>query len=159
MNFYIYIFVGILLFVFILVFYNYYCKSKVVKNLNDIFGELPRDFFEDFDMGFVKQYYNIRKSHEAFNESIDELTWNDLEMDTVFKRINYTKTTLGESYLYYKLREIKYNKDEWEELEKLIKLFSSNEKLRNEVIILLQNVGKINDLNLINFIYNNKRIL
>ena len=102
MNFYIYIFVGILLFVFILVFYNYYCKSKVVKNLNDIFGELPRDFFEDFDMGFVKQYYNIRKSHEAFNESIDELTWNDLEMDTVFKRINYTKTTLGESYLYYK---------------------------------------------------------
>lgn len=158
MNFYIYIFVGILLFVFILVFYNYYCKSKVVKNLNDIFGELPRDFFEDFDMGFVKQYYNIRKSHEAFNESIDELTWNDLEMDTVFKRINYTKTTLGESYLYYKLREIKYNKDEWEELEKLIKLFSSNEKLRNEVIILLQNVGKINDLNLINFIYNPKFI-
>ncbi|ELP5179432.1 DNA mismatch repair protein MutS [Clostridium perfringens] len=156
MNFYTYIFIGILLVVSIPIFYNYYCKIKVFKNLNDIFGELPIDFLEDFDMEFVKEYYTIRKSNEDFNESIDELTWNDLEMDTVFKRINYTKTTLGESYLYYKLREIKYNKQEWDELEKLIKLFSNDENLRNEVYILLQNVGKLNNLNLINFIYNPK---
>ena len=46
-------------------------------------------------MNFVRTYYKARKENENVNESIDELTWNDLDMDTVFKRTNYTSTTFG----------------------------------------------------------------
>lgn len=151
-----YIFIGIIIVILSVVYYNMKSKGKFIKSLNESFGHKPKDYLEDFDMTFLKNHYKIRKKNESSGESIDELTWNDLDMDTVFKRINYTKTSLGEAYLYYKLREISYNEDEWTSLEKLINLFTINEDLRNKVLLLLMKVGKLNDLNLTNFIYNPK---
>lgn len=151
-----YIFIGIIIVILSVVYYNMKSKGKFIKSLNESFGHKPKDYLEDFDMTFLKNHYKIRKKNESSGESIDELTWNDLDMDTVFKRINYTKTSLGEAYLYYKLREISYNEDEWTSLEKLINLFTINEDLRNKVSLLLMKVGKLNDLNLTNFIYNPK---
>ncbi|EOU1756058.1 MutS-related protein [Clostridium perfringens] len=151
-----YIFIGIIIVILSVVYYNMKSKGKFIKSLNESFGHKPKDYLEDFDMTFLKNHYKIRKKNESSGESIDELTWNDLDMDTVFKRINYTKTSLGEAYLYYKLREISYNEYEWTSLEKLINLFTINEDLRNKVSLLLMKVGKLNDLNLTNFIYNPK---
>ncbi len=151
-----YIFIVITIVILSVVYYNMKSKGKFIKSLNETFGHKPKDYLEDFDMTFLKNHYEIRKKNESSGESIDELTWNDLDMDAVFKRINYTKTSLGEAYLYYKLREISYNKDEWTSLEKLINLFTTNEDLRNKVSLLLLKVGKLNNLNLTNFIYNPK---
>lgn len=151
-----YIFIGIIIVILSVVYYNMKSKGKFIKSLNESFGHKPKDYLEDFDMTFLKNHYKIRKKNESSGESIDELTWNDLDMDTVFKRINYTKTSLGEAYLYYKLREISYNEDEWTSLEKLTNLFTINEELRTKVSLLLLKVGKLNDLNLTNFIYNPK---
>lgn len=151
-----YIFIGIIIVILSVLYYNMKFKGKFIKSLNESFGHKPKDYLEYFDMTFLKNHYEIRKKNESSGESIDELTWNDLDMDTVFKRINYTKTSLGESYLYYKLKEINYNEDEWTSLEKLITLFTTNEELRNKVSLLLLKVGKLNDLNLTNFIYNPK---
>ncbi|MGU8648791.1 MutS-related protein [Clostridium perfringens] len=151
-----YIFIGIIIVILSVIYYNMKSKGKFIKSLNESFGHKPKDYLEDFDMTFLKNHYEIRKENESSGESIDELTWNDLDMDAVFKRINYTRTSLGEAYLYYKLREISYNKDEWTSLEKLITLFTTNEELRNKVSLLLLKVGKLIDLNLTNFIYNPK---
>ncbi|XZI74706.1 MutS-related protein [Clostridium perfringens] len=151
-----YIFIGIILVILSVVYYNMKSKGKFIKSLNESFGHKPKDYLEDFDMTFLKNHYEVRKKNESSGESIDELTWNDLDMDTVFKRINYTKTSLGKAYLYYKLREISYNEDEWRSLENLITLFTTNEELRNKVSLLLLKVGKLNDLNLTKFIYNPK---
>lgn len=151
-----YIFIGITIVILSVVYYNMKSKGKFIKSLNETFGHKPKDYLEDFDMTFLKNHYEIRKKNESSGESIDELTWNDLDMDAVFKRINYTRTSLGEAYLYYKLREISYNKDEWTSLEKLINLFTTDEDLRNKVSLLLLKVGKLNNLNLTNFIYNPK---
>ncbi|XZJ41021.1 MutS-related protein [Clostridium perfringens] len=151
-----YIFIGIIIVILSVLYYNMKSKGKFIKSLNESFGHKPKDYLEDFDMTFLKNHYELRKKNEAPSHPIDELTWNDLDMDTVFKRINYTKTSLGEAYLYYKLREISYNEDEWTSLEKLINLFTTNEDLRNKVSLLLMKVGKLNDLNLTNFIYNPK---
>ncbi|GAA0094078.1 MutS-related protein [Clostridium perfringens] len=151
-----YIFIGIIIVILSVVYYNMKSKGKFIKSLNESFGHKPKDYLEDFDMTFLKNHYKIRKKNESSGESIDELIWNDLDMDTVFKRINYTKTSLGEAYLYYKLREISYNEDEWTSLENLITLFTTNGELRTKVSLLLLKVGKLNDLNLTNFIYNPK---
>ncbi|WP_283683694.1 MutS-related protein [Clostridium perfringens] len=151
-----YIFIGIILVILSVVYYNMKSKGKFIKSLNESFGHKPKDYLEDFDMTFLKNHYEVRKKNESSGESIDELTWDDLDMDTVFKRINYTKTSLGKAYLYYKLREISYNEDEWRSLENLITLFTTNEELRNKVSLLLLKVGKLNDLNLTKFIYNPK---
>ncbi len=36
---------------------------------------------------------------------IDDITWNDLGMDEVFKCINNTNSSVGQEYLYKMLRE------------------------------------------------------
>lgn len=35
---------------------------------------------------------------------IDDITWNDLQMDDVFEQMNYTQSQAGSEYLYYMLR-------------------------------------------------------
>lgn len=128
-------------------------RKDMLDKLNSDFGAKPKCFFEEFDMGFVKKYYEARKENQGVKEEIDELTWNDLEMNNVFKRTNYTSTTLGETYLYYKYRVVNYDSDEWEVTEDLINKFMKNSSLRNNVKLELQTLGKINDDRFIDFIY------
>ena len=82
----------ILLLLILLVVYVIFSRHKIridiINRVNNEFGKKPKDFHEEFDMNFVKQYYKARKENENINESIDELTWNDLDMDNVFKRTN-----------------------------------------------------------------------
>ena len=35
---------------------------------------------------------------------IDEITWNDLDMDSIYQRIAFTNSSLGDDYLYYLLK-------------------------------------------------------
>lgn len=136
------------------VYSNHKRKIDMMAKINSEFGEKPKKFHENFDMSFVKTYYKSRKENEKSSDSIDELTWNDLDMDSVFKRTNYTNTTLGESYLYYKYREVSYDSDYWNTTEELMTAFNQNKDLRNSIKFNLMNVGKLNDTKLIHFIYN-----
>ena len=85
-------------------------KKRLLNQLSRLYGEKPEGDNDKFDMEFLKKYYNVRSENEESRDCIDEITWNDLDMDSVFKRINYTDTTLGEAYLYYKLRNEQYDK-------------------------------------------------
>lgn len=147
---------SILLILLICYFIYYIYKRKIenIKRLNSEFGEKPKGYHDEFDMSFLKKYYEIRKSNEFEKECVDEITWNDLDMDEVFKRINYSSTTLGEGYLYYKLRQLSDKDNKWKDREKLISSFIENDNLRGKVKLSLLKVGKLNDYRLINFIYN-----
>ena len=137
-----------------LCFSRYKRKVSILKRINDEFGKKPNNFYEDFDMNFVREYYEARKENENSNESIDELTWNDLDMDSVFKRTNYTSTTFGETNLYYKFREVSYDSSKWNITEELVNSLMDNDSLRNSIKLEFLKVGKINDERFINFIYN-----
>ncbi|WMC92726.1 hypothetical protein [Kineothrix sp. MB12-C1] len=39
-----------------------------------------------------------------------DITWNDLNMDAVFRQMNYAYSAAGEEYLYYLLRSPKGKK-------------------------------------------------
>ena len=143
----------ICVFIIYFIYYIYKKKQDLFISINNNFGKKPENFNEDFNMSFVKQYYETRIKHEGNSESIDKLTWNDLDMDSVFKRTNYTSTTLGEAYLYYKYKQVHYDKDEITSLEKLINIFMKNKQLRNNVKMNLLKIGKMNNESLIDFIY------
>jgi hypothetical protein len=58
----------------------------------------------NFDL--ISIYFDLIKkdSTEAF---IDETTWNDLDMDSVFSHIDYTVSAIGSQYLYSQMRSYK----------------------------------------------------
>lgn len=144
----------LLVIIIVLIYDNFKRKRDILNRINSEFGEKPKNFQKDFDMSFVKKYYEARKENEEISEEIDELTWNDLDMNSIFKRTNYTSTTLGETYLYYKYRAVNYNSEEWKLTEELINSFMKNKSLRSNVKLNLLTLGKINDERFINFIYN-----
>lgn len=72
---------------------------------------------------------------------IDEITWQDLEMDDVFRRINHTRSFIGEQVLYHRLHEVKKGQDR-ERLEEQMQLFTEEEELRIDTELRLSGVGK-----------------
>ncbi len=85
---------------------------------------------------------------------IDDITWNDLGMDDVFKRMNNTLSATGEEYLYYTLRTPKMTVDELEHMETLITFFMEHSKERVELQLLLRKLGYTGKFSLYDYIDN-----
>ena len=78
--------------------------SKLKKLIDKQFGKIPDPHYFHGDMEYIRAYYDYRRDNGLDKFLIDDITWNDLDMDRVFKRINPGRSTSGEQYLYYMLR-------------------------------------------------------
>ncbi|MDO7205257.1 hypothetical protein Q5M85_15075 [Paraclostridium bifermentans] len=54
---------------------------------------------------------------------IDDITWNDLNMDDIFKKINNTQSTAGQEVLYDMLRTPVYSQAVLTKRDKVIEFF------------------------------------
>lgn len=72
--------------------------------------------------------------------AIDDITWNDLDMDKTLQRIDYTKCGLGEQALYHMLRSPVMNEEELQKRESRITAMS-DEKLRVALQVQFIKVG------------------
>ena len=74
---------------------------RLINNIKEKWGRNPlRDNKSNISNNVHFYYSNILskdKQKQAFY--IDDITWNDLDMNNVFQRINNTCSTVGEEYL------------------------------------------------------------
>lgn len=91
----------------------------------------------------TEEYHHIDgyfKKHK--NEYyLDDITWNDLNMDEIFMQMDYAKTSAGDEYLYYLLRSPKTETIEWESFEKKVEYFRCHEKERLILQLTLHKMG------------------
>ena len=140
---------GILFFVGIglIVFIGYSLVSdrqariKFRQRLVNEFGKAPTGFNPDI-WGSVSDYWDRKLKYEKIDVAIDELTWSDLDMDDVFKRLDTCLTSVGDEVLYATLHEPKWKEDTFKDREKLINFFTENPKERLEIQMLLSKLGK-----------------
>ena len=64
---------------------------------------------------------------------IDDITWNDLDMDTIFMLLNHTWSCIGESYLYFLLRRLSFSTEELEERERIVRYFAEHGSEREQM--------------------------
>lgn len=69
------------------------------------------------------------KKHEEAHQ-IDDITWYDLHLNDVYRKINYSHSAAGDEYLYYRLRTPPQSREELELEEKHIQYFMEHEKER-----------------------------
>ena len=74
-------------------------------------------------------------------DGIDELTWNDLEMDQIFQQMNFTSSIAGENYLYELLHKPQFDESELIERNRVITVISENEELRIKLQSQIAKVG------------------
>jgi len=136
------IFLSILL---VIAVFMIYFKIKR-RNLMKRFKEPYHDFDdEDFDFESLKQirrYWDSNREHENPAYFIDDTTWNDLDMDHLFFKMNATQSSVGEEYFYAKLRSVNFDKDELERFGDKIDFMDENSSVKTNSIISLYYLGK-----------------
>lgn len=112
-------------------------QEKIKEQIQKQFGMIPDD--ADLDFSSISTPWKIKFKKEC-PTAVDDITWNDLDMNEVFGRINACHTSLGEEYLYTALHRLDIN--EAQEREDLINTLEENPELRFQLQFVLEQVGK-----------------
>ena len=112
--------------------------EKLTNRLKKTWGMPTRQEYTENIWKNIKYYHD----NQASENDIDDITWNDLEMDRVYEKLNHTRTSVGEEYLYALLHKTCIDKEELSERERVIDLMSKNEDERLKLQIALSQMGK-----------------
>ena len=116
-------------------------KSLAKKFIRQSYGVNPLEGYNFYNasgrLDKIKRYHLLQEQGDC---PVDETTWNDLEMDNVFLRINHTNSFIGEQMLYHRLHDL--NSDEEVKMEKLVDYFDGNPMEREEIEERLFRIGK-----------------
>ncbi len=130
--------------------WNEYSLTKKIKlRLMKEWGDVPEEEYTAEKMTSLKAYY---QSIMDPNLDIDDITWNDIDMDEIFMLMNNTQCSVGEEYLYALLRKPSYSNEELQERNRLIKFFSENEETRITLQTKLRQIGKITRISVYEYI-------
>lgn len=111
--------------------------KKFKQKLYDSYGEFPDREYKAERFERIGSYFQ----KHVKEGSIDDITWNDLNMDEIFKRMNHTLSAAGEEYLYYTLRSPKMSEKELLRFEELTDYFQHNPDSRVRVQLMMRRLG------------------
>lgn len=120
-------------------YYDYkQAEKKFIRELYEDYGVLPKREYKAEQFENISHYF--LKHRDGF--FIDDITWNDLNMDEVFQRINYTYSAAGEEYLYDVLRRPCMEEKELLHREEIITFFGEHPEERVAYQFIFNNLGK-----------------
>ena len=127
----------VLLIIILSIGYSIYEKAKVKKSIKNLWPENKSLFRGDNPYVKYNQYFLNKKEHVEFY--VDQITWKDLSLDTIFRRINYTFSSVGDQYLYAALRNVQH---EHTIQEQLIGKIEQDQSFRNRLSSILATLGR-----------------
>lgn len=126
-------------------------KERRMARIRARYGKIPEREYSLEEFHAISRYYRLKET-EGF--SIDDITWNDLDMDRIFQDINHTWSCVGESVLYDMLRRPLMEEEELERRERLIAYMASHEKEREEMQYEFSMNGRTGKYSVFDYIYN-----
>lgn len=139
--------VGCILGVIMLYYLDFYWRRRpnLIKLLQLNWGKEHYKAYDYNEFEDIKIYWALKQNKEGVGQAdgyIDSITWNDLDMDEVFKKINHTESSIGESYLYDQLHCLQFEAKNLQTFEQLIQTMDRNEKIRLRIQEYLNHFGK-----------------
>ncbi|MBQ3933143.1 MAG: hypothetical protein II653_05270 [Lachnospiraceae bacterium] len=111
-------------------------KNKIEKN----WGKPNKRKYDEKDFRKIKTYFERHKDDVEFY--IDDITWQDLDMDSVFKMLNNTYSSAGEEYLYNLLRTPEFNQEKLKIRSDLADKFRGNKEKTFNLQKIFRNLGR-----------------
>lgn len=111
------------------------------EQLRKSFGKAGRTEYADGELNGIVRYFE--KHPKDFQ--IDDITWNDLNLDEIFLRMNSTCSSAGQEYLYAMLRSPSFEEKELQEREELLGFLEQDEETRvrmQEIFFKIGRTGK-----------------
>lgn len=129
-------------------------KKEYRRQLKELYGSFPDRVYSAEELGKISRYYWHRREQDIHENDIDEITWNDLAMDNIFARMNFTQSSSGEEYLYAMLRQpVADDKDKTQDrMEKHISYMMSHEEERLDTMMSLRELGNTGKYSLFDYL-------
>lgn len=116
-------------------------KQMLREKLKKQYGKYSEKKYADGRMESIVSA--VRYGENAENAFvIDDITWNDLEMDRLFTAIDYTRSAAGEEALYRWLRMPVFDEGALNLREKHFRFFEDHEKDRLDYLLFMGDVGR-----------------
>ncbi|MDC0304028.1 DNA mismatch repair protein MutS [Flavobacteriales bacterium] len=113
-------------------------KRKAQSRLLAQFGKQKDDSFR---FEWIEKYFRRKDNSQSF-QVLSDKTCNDLDFEELFMFLDRTNSSVGQQFLYNKLRIIPSNSSGLGRDEELIALFSTDQQLRLQVQIELEKLNK-----------------
>ncbi len=85
---------------------------------------------------------------------VDDITWNDLDLDEIYRSINHTESSAGDEYLYYLLRNPRPGVCDTQRLEELATHYHDDGQSRLDMAVRLHDVGRTGKYSIYDYINN-----
>lgn len=124
-------------------------KRKLTEYIRKHFGQRPEKNYSAAREESIPSYCrNMTKSEIA----VDDITWNDLDMNSVYRLINSCKCSIGDEYLYYLLRNPRTDAEALDRFEKLVSYLEENPEKREKLEYILLSVGGVKNISVYEYI-------
>lgn len=130
----------VLLFILLIAWDNRKRKKINRRRFARIYGAVPEREYDPGDIERISRYFRRKSKTKEF--VIDDITWNDLDMDRIYMLVNQTVSSPGEDVLYSMMRTPLFTEEEIRERDDLIEFFRTHEKERTDLQVMLAEVGK-----------------
>lgn len=125
-------------------------QRQSLDKLYQSYGMLSERRYKSGEMEQIQKYY-LRHPEE---NQIDDITWEDLHMDSIYQKMNTSGSAAGDEYLYFRLRTPLFDPNEIEKWESQITFFMEREEERHSVQRLFYAMGRVGRYSLHEYIDN-----
>ena len=112
-------------------------KKRVLRKLAEKYGKPSTRAYDERDFTNISQLFTLFPAKGK--ETVDDITWNDLQMPLVYQQMNHSVSHIGDEFLHRHIRTQRY--DELDRLEKHIQYFDAHPKERLNLQYAFHNIN------------------
>lgn len=124
-------------------------KKARLSQLKRDWGTVPQTDFTYEEFESLRTYYDSIRDDSM---DVDDITWNDLDLDQIYLLMSNTQSSIGDEYLYALLRKPCFSSEELKERNRLMKFFEENEEMRIKLQSKLFPIGKLSGISVFDYI-------
>ena len=109
-------------------------KKKILEDIRQNWGKRI-DKYRNFDL--ISSYHDLKSQFEQ-NEFIDEKTWSDLNLDSLFVILDRTTSNIGQQFLYHLMKKYEKDRNVLTQRYNLFQFFRNNAEIREAMQLKLR---------------------
>ena len=126
-------------------------KNVFLEKVSRSWGRKPDTVYSAEEFESVSHYFK-NELYDPDAYWVDDITWNDCDMDRVFRTAAATMSSPGDSVLYAWFRKPSFDAKELSERDRLIEFLQTDEKTRKKLLHVLAETGRMRGLSFYDYL-------
>ena len=123
-------------------------KKAYEEKLKNDYGKINTRKLSSEELKSIKGFTNYH-FHE---DMIDDITWNDLDMNLIYSKMNYCNSSAGDEFLYYTLRSPHTKLFDWSDFECKVNRLIEDPEYRTKLQVCLHDIGRSKNYSIYSYI-------